>query len=364
MKTPYYLIDENKLLTNLSKIKLLYDKYEVKSVLALKCFSAWNVFPLMSQYMHGTTSSSYNEVRLGAEKFKRENHAYSVAYSEDEIKEIVNLSDKIIFNSISQFNKFEQYCDNTSIGIRINPGLSYSDFDLADPNRKFSRLGVYNIKTVENIIEKIDGIMLHFNCENSDLNAFEDMLNIIEKKLSNLLTQITWLSLGGGIEFTKKDFKINRFGKLLKNFADKYELEIYLEPGEAAITNSATLVTSVLDIVDNNKNIAIINSSAEAHMTDLLMYKEQAKIKSTGKKYSYQIAGNSCLAGDIFGEASFNKKLKVGDEIIIEDAAGYTMVKKNWFNGVNMPSIAIKRIDGSIRLVKKFTYNDFIHNLS
>ena len=365
LQTPYYFIEEKKLLENMKKIAFIREQSGAKFVLALKCFSTWSVFDLMSKYMDGTTSSALYEAKLGYEKFGKEVHAYSVAYPKEEILELKNFADKIIFNSISQLKRFYPLVKNKSLGIRVNPKISYSHFDLADPARKNSRLGVLNKKDILDNLDKINGLMFHFNCENEDVDNLEQSLNYIGKNYSAMLQKVEWVSFGGGIYFTKAGYNIKKFCKILRDFSKKYNVQIYLEPGESSITMSAKLVTSVLDITHNGKDIAVIDSSIEAHMLDLLTYHTPAKMaKQKNAKYEYIVAGRTCLAGDIFGTYKFSKPLKIGDKIEFEDAAGYSMVKMNWFNGVPMPSIVIKRLNGKIEVVKSFTYKDFIGNLS
>jgi len=362
--TPYYLIDEQRLSKNLKKIQWLKENAGVKSVLALKCFSTWPVFELISQYMDGTTSSSLYEARLGYEEFGKEVHAYSVAFSEDEITELKQYADKMIFNSISQLKTFYSKINHLDIGLRLNPQMSYSNYDLADPARQHSRLGVTNYSSVLDIANLINGVMFHYNCENADFNNFSTLLDAISDTYSDLLFQLNWVSLGGGIYFTLDDYPLEKFSQKLKAFGEYFNIQVYLEPGEAVITNSVSLVTSVLDIVHNELDIAIVDSSIEAHMLDLLTYRESAEMKVPSlKKYYYMIAGKSCLAADIFGQFHFNSPLKVGDKIHIIDAGGYTMVKMNWFNGLKMPSIIIKRLNGDYEQVKKFDYHDFKQNL-
>jgi len=365
IKTPYYLIDEKALLKNLQIIKYIREQSGAKFVLALKCFSTWSVFNLMSKYMDGTTSSALYEAKLGYEKFGKEVHAYSVAYPKEEILELKKFADKIIFNSISQLNKFYPLVKNKNLGLRVNPKISYSHFDLADPARKYSRLGLINKKDILNIIDKIDGLMFHFNCENEDVDNLEQSLNYIGKNYSFMLNKVSWVSFGGGIYFTKAGYNIEKFCKILRDFSRKYDVQVYLEPGESSITMSAKLVTTVLDIIHNGKDIAIIDSSTEAHMLDLLTYHTPAKMaEQKNARYEYIVAGRTCLAGDIFGTYKFAKHLKVGDKIIFEDAAGYSMVKMNWFNGIQMPSIVVKRLNGKTEVIKSFTYKDFVGNLS
>jgi carboxynorspermidine decarboxylase len=363
IKTPYYFIQESKLLENLKKIKIVRDLSGAKILLALKCFSIWPVFPLMQKYMDGTTSSSPYETRLGYEEFGGETHGFSVGYTKDDILEIKNYSDKLIFNSISQLKRFHKFIKEKNIGLRINPNISYSHYDLADPNKKYSRLGARNLKEIEEILPLINGLMFHYNCDNDDFLSFSSQLEHIEKNFVNILHEISWVSLGGGVLFTRKNYPIKHFAKRLKEFSDRFKIQVYLEPGEAVIANSGSLMTSVVDIVKNELNIAIIDASTEAHMLDLLTYKMPAIINTTGK-FKYVIAGRSCLAGDEFGTHSFPKKLKVGDIIQIENAAGYSMVKSNWFNGLKMPSIIIERINGSIEEIRHFSYEDFKKQIS
>jgi len=364
IETPYYLIDEKKLLENLEKIKYIRDHAGVKSVLALKCFSAWSVFDLMSKYMDGTTSSSVYEAKLGYEKFGKETHAFSVAYSEDDIKTLKNISDKIIFNSVLQLEMFYNEVGHIKVGLRVNPGISYSHFDLADPARKYSRLGVVSEKDIVQVLDKISGVMFHYNCENDDFESFSSTLDRISAKYENILNKMEWISLGGGIYFTKSGYPLDKFCQKLKDLSERYKVQVYLEPGEAAITRSCDLVTTVLDIVKNVKDIAIVDASIEAHMLDLLTYRTAAKIDAEAGENEYVIAGKSCLAGDIFGEYKLADKLKVGSVVRFADAAGYTMVKKNWFNGLTMPSIVVKRLDGKVEIIKKFLYDDFLKSLS
>lgn len=364
IKTPYYLIDKTKLLPNLEKIRYVREQSGAKSLLALKCFATWSVFDLMSEYMDGTTSSSLYEVKLGKQKFPGETHAYSVAYADDEIAEVLASSDKIIFNSISQLQRFADASANHVRGLRVNPQVSTSDFTLADPARPFSRLGEWDAEKIATVMDKVSGFMFHNNCENEDFSRFDEMLTIIEQRFGHLIAQVEWISLGGGIHFTGENYPLDQFCARLKAFAEKYQVQVYLEPGEAAITNSATLEVTVLDTLFNGKELAIVDSSIEAHMLDLLIYRENAKIAPDSGEYQIMICGKSCLAGDIFGEFRFEKPLQIGDRLSILDAAGYTMVKKNWFNGVKMPSIVVRQLDGSLETVKEFSFDDFAASLS
>ena len=364
MKTPYYLIDKAKLLRNMERIAYLREKSGAKALLALKCFATWSVFDTMWPYMDGTTSSSLNEVRLGRTRFGGETHAYSVAWADHEIDEAVALSDKIIFNSIGQLDRFSARAGGIACGLRLNPGISSSHFDLADPARPFSRLGESDPGRIESVLDRINGFMIHNNCENDDFSLFSSMLDQIEAEYGELLRYADWISLGGGIHFTADGYPIDRLCDRLRFFAERFGVQVYLEPGEAAVTDCTSLEVTVLDLPFNGKNLAIVDSSVEAHMLDLLIYREEAKVEPNTGPHEYMVCGKSCLAGDIFGSFRFEEPLKVGDRISIQDAAGYTMVKKNWFNGVAMPAIAVRELDGSVRTVREFGYADYEASLS
>jgi len=363
--TPYYIIDEKRLLRNLQIMQQIREQSGAKSVLALKCFSTWSVFDLMSQYMDGTTSSSLYEARLGHEKFGGETHAYCVGYSPEDINALTGFADKIIFNSISQLDTYYHEVQTKQLGLRVNPGFSCSHFDLADPARRYSRLGVVDRELLQAQASRLSGLMFHYNCENDDVASFANQLDQIGALYGDILKQMKWVSLGGGLYFTKEGYPVAEFSKKLAEFAARYDVQVYLEPGESAITGSTELVTRVVDIVHNEIDIAIVDSSVEAHMLDLLIYRLPAKLeKEPAEGYKYMVAGRSCLAGDIFGTFLFNERLKIGDEIRFADAAGYTMVKKNWFNGLQMPAIAVRRLDDRIDIVRNFSYDDFMTNLS
>jgi carboxynorspermidine decarboxylase len=364
MQTPYYLIDKSLLLPNLEKIAWLRQASGVKCLLALKCFATWSVFDFMSEYMDGSTSSSLYEVRLGHEKFSGETHAYSVAYADHEIEQVLACSDKIIFNSIGQLARFADVSRGHIRGLRVNPGVSTSDFDLADPARPFSRLGEHAPAAIDAVADQISGLMFHNNCENDSFERFDEMLTLIEDRFGAVIHKMDWVSLGGGIHFTGEGYPLERLAARLKSFAETFDIQVYLEPGEAAISGAATLEVTVLDTMHNGKNLAIVDSSIEAHMLDLLIYREPAKIAPNTGNEEWMICGKSCLAGDIFGEFRFDAPLRAGDRLSFQDAAGYTMVKKNWFNGVKMPSIAIRELDGSTRMVRDFDYSDFAAALS
>jgi len=365
LQTPYYLIDEVRLLENLEKIKHVRERSGAKSVLAQKCFSTWSVFPLMSKYMDGTTSSSLYEAKLGHERFGGETQAYSVAFSEADVREARTFASKIIFNSISQLERFCDIAKGISIGLRANPGVSHSHYDLADPARKGSRLGVADKAAIERVADRISGLMFHVNCENASLPDLSRILGHIGREYGPLLRKMQWVSLGGGIAFTDEGYPLDDFCDRLSAFAGEHGVQVYLEPGDASVTMAGYLVTQVQDILEHDGSIAIINAAVETHMLDNLIYREDATIVlPKGGSSRYTVAGNTCLAGDVWGTYDFPDKLAVGDFVIFDNAARYTMVKMNWFNGVQMPSIVVRRLDGRIELVREFAYDDFRSSLS
>ncbi|WP_394213760.1 carboxynorspermidine decarboxylase [Psychrobacter piscatorii] len=397
--TPYYVLDEAAIVANMKIIARLCELSGAKALLALKCFATWGVFDVMRPYLHGTTSSSLNEVRLGYETFgnnndasssdKKETHAYSVAYSADEIPEVLSYADKIIFNSISQLTAFKDQAaaQGVPVGLRLNPKTSNSSFLIADPARPFSRLGEHDKDKIAAVLGDITGVMIHNNCENDSFEAFSESLADIEARFGDILAQLEWVSLGGGIHFIAPDYPLEKLAARLKKFSETYGVQVYLEPGEASIHGAGTLVTTVLDTMHNQKNLAVVDASIEAHMLDLLIYRESAPIAAinntaaniapTGNPAEAApskdnvesaehtiIYGRSCLAGDIFGEYALPNNLQIGDKIAFGNAAGYTMVKKNWFNGVNMPAIVIRRLDGSIDIQREFDYEEYKTSLS
>ena len=361
--TPYYLIDRAALEANLQQAARLRALSGAKVLLALKCLAAWPLADSFAHYLDGTTSSSLFELRLGREKFGGETHAYSVAWADHEIAEAVDYADKIIFNSIAQLERFASASAGIPRGLRLNPGVSAAGYDLADPARPYSRLGEGDAEKIAAILPQISGFMIHNNCENRDFDKFSQILTEVEERYGHLLAQVEWVSLGGGIHFTAPDYPLEALAARLKAFAQKYGVQVYLEPGEAVAQNAATLEVTVLDVMQRGKHLAIVDSSTEAHMLDLLIYRLSARIEPNQGAHRYMVCGKTCLAGDVFGEFDFPQALQVGQRLSIQDAAGYTMVKKNWFNGVAMPAIAVKEADGSERLLRQFAYEDFVSSL-
>lgn len=366
-RTPYFMINEDKLIDNLEKAKRLKEASGVKLVLALKCFSTWGVFDIIKPYLDGSTSSGPYEVKLGHETFGGETHAYSVGYSEDDVREVADICDKMIFNSQSQLHAYHHLIEGkASVGLRLNPGVSFAGQDLADPARQFSRLGVQMDHLDPALFDSIDGVMFHMNCENKDVDAFIALLDTISQRFGAYLDQLEWVSLGGGVFFTWPGYDIDKLAAALKDFSEKHQVQLYLEPGEAIITQTTDLVVTVVDIVDNGKKTAIVDSATEAHRLDTLIYNEPASLleASENGEYEYIIGSCSCLAGDQFCVARFDEPLKIGQRLHILDSAGYTMVKLNWFNGLRMPSVYCQRSNGEVDKINEFDYSDFKRTLS
>lgn len=367
LKTPYFMIDENKLIENLEKAKKLKELSGVKLVLALKCFSTWGVFDIIKPYLDGTTSSGPFEVKLGYETFGGETHAYSVGYSEEDVLAVADICDKFIFNSQSQLHAYRHLVEGkASLGLRLNPGVSHAGQDLANPARKYSRLGVHAEQIQPEVFDSLDGVMFHMNCENKSADSFINLIDIISEKFGAYLDKMQWVSFGGGVFFTWPDYELEKLASALKAFAEKHAVQLYLEPGEAIVTKTTDLVVTVVDIVENGMKTAIVDSATEAHRLDTLIYNEPAAIREANEngEHEYIIGSCSCLAGDQFCVSKFDRPLEVGQRLHVMDSAGYTMVKLNWFNGVRMPSIYCQRSNGEVQLLNEFGYEDFKRSLS
>ncbi|MCL2018710.1 MAG: carboxynorspermidine decarboxylase [Oscillospiraceae bacterium] len=374
LKTPCYVINEAALINNLKTLSDLEISTGCKVLLAQKAFSAFAFYPLVAKYISGTTASGIFEARLAHEEMQnKENHVYSPAYKEDELKELVKICDHIIFNSPEQWQKFKKLIpENVSAGLRINPELSTQGGGIYDPCAPFSRLG----STLKNIQGKdlggIEGLHFHTLCE-QDSDALEVTLDEVIKKFGDLFPMLKWVNLGGGHHITREGYDIRRLEKCIERVM-KYGLDVYIEPGEAVALNAGWLAASVLDIInhvgDDERRmiLAVLDASAACHMPDVLEMPYTPKIigaKEKGEgKFNYRFTGNTCLAGDIIGDYSFEYELKEGDKLLFCDMAIYSMVKNNTFNGIPLPSIAVLRENGELETIKHFGYSDFKNRLS
>jgi carboxynorspermidine decarboxylase len=371
LETPYWLLEEKLLERNLKILASIKEQTGVKILLALKGYALWQSFDLVSKYLDGCCASGVNEALLSSEEFKKETHTYSPAFKDRDIEDIAKVSNHIVFNSPNQLKKFhnrvKEINPSISIALRVNPEYSESPVEMYNPCGIYSRLGTTLKNFDKSIIKDIDGLHFHALCEQDSI-ALERVLEVFENSFSEYFKDIKWVNFGGGHHITKEGYDTKRLIDTLNRFKKSYpHLEIYLELGEAVGWETGVLVTSVLDIVHNGIDIAILDTSAEAHMLDtvIMPYRPEVRgAKNIGdKKYNYRLAGNSCLAGDIMGDYSFDKPLKIGDKIIFEDQIHYTMVKATTFNGIALPSIAIKRRDGRVEIVKEFGYRDFKERL-
>lgn len=369
--SPCYVIDEAKLINNLEILKSVQDKTDCKILLAQKAFSNFAFYPLIGKYISGVTASGLFEAKLGFEEMRKENHVYAPAYTENDMSELIKICDHIVFNSFSQWEKHKNTIKNSKrnieCGIRINPEYSEIETDIYNPCFKGSRMGVTLKNFNESKLDGISGLHFHTMCEqNSD--TLERTVKVVDEKFGKYLKNMKWINFGGGHHITRNDYDIEKLIKCIKFFKDKYGIQVYLEPGEAVALNAGYLISSVLDIVENGMNIAILDASAACHMPDVLEMPYRPNIIGSGKpnekKYTYRFGGNTCLAGDIIGDYSFDAPLKINDKLIFGDMAIYTTVKNNTFNGIPLPSIGVLKANGSFELIKKFSYNDFKERLS
>lgn len=372
VKTPCYLLELEKLEHNLKLLAEVRNRAGCKILLAQKAFSMFSVYPLVSSYLDGAASSGLFEAKLAHEHFDGENHVYSPAFREGEIDKLLPIVDHIVFNSISQWEKFKEKVAKAprkiSVGLRINPECSTQDHAIYDPCSPYSRLGITIRNFPKTFPEGIDGLHFHTLCEQNCDDLAVTLLSV-EKKFGPYLKHLKWINFGGGHHITREDYDREGLIRLIHGFKKKYNnIEVYLEPGEAIALNAGVLVTSVLALEKNEKNIAILDASAACHMPDVLEMPYRPRIQGAGmpeeKNHTYRLGGATCLAGDIIGEYSFDEPLKEGDKLVFEDMAIYTMVKNNTFNGQPLPSIAIYHPDNTVKTVREFTYEDFKMRLS
>lgn len=387
LPTPCYVVDETLIEKNLKILKGVMDRTGARILLAQKAFSLYALYPLIGRYLAGATASGLFEARLGYEEMVLslqkegktcENHVFAPAYKESEFEEILRYSDHIVFNSFAQVDKFAKRAKacGKSVGLRINPECStQEDHAIYDPCAPGSRLGV----TLSNFLKAtetqggqeclalLDGLHFHTLCE-QDADALEKTLDAVEEKFGRWLSGMKWINFGGGHHITREGYDLERLEKCIRRMQEKYNLTVYLEPGEAVALHAGYLITSVLEIVDNGLRIAILDTSAACHMPDVLEMPYRPPLADSGlpgeKAFTYRLGGPTCLAGDIIGDYSFAAPLKEGDRLTFCDMAIYSMVKNNTFNGMPLPAIFLKEKNGNYRLVKEFGYRDFKHRLS
>ena len=369
LPTPCYVVDEAKLIENLTLLKSVARHSGCKVLLAQKAFAMYSLYPLMRGYLSGTAASGLFEAKLGAAHFGGETHVYSPAYREEDLGELTHICGHIIFNSFSQWRRFGGIATEAGChcGLRINPECSTQQHAIYDPCAPGSRLGV----TWENFdaaaLGGITGLHMHTLCE-QNADALVQTLRAAEEKFGSVMRGMKWLNLGGGHHITRPDYDVETLVSELVRIRDAYDVQVYIEPGEAVALNAGWLVATVLDVMRNGIDIAILDTSAACHMPDVLEMPYRPNIIGGGepeeKPHTYRLAGPTCLAGDIIGDYSFDAPLKPGDRLAFCDMAIYTMVKNNTFNGMPLPAIAVHGANGENRIVKTFGYEDFRQRLS
>lgn len=366
VKTPCYVAEESLLLKNAKILEYVQQQANCKILLAQKAFSMYSAYPLLSRYLKGTTASGLYEAKLGREEFDGEVHVFSPAYKTDEMQELVQIADHIVFNSFSQWKKHRDTIKNCgrkiSCGLRVNPEYSEIETEIYNPCAKNSRLGITLEQFDESELGGIDGLHFHTMCEQG-AETLERTLPYFEEKFGKYLYNMKWVNFGGGHHITRDDYNVELLIKCVKYISEKYNVQVYLEPGEAVALNAGFLVSEVMDIGKNGINFAIVDTSAACHMPDVLEMPYRPMIVGSGqpdeKSYTYRLGGPTCLAGDIIGDYSFDKPLTVGDRLVFTDMAIYSMVKNNTFNGMPLPRIYLNTLDDELKLVKEFGYEDF-----
>lgn len=368
--TPAYVIDEAKLVNNLEILKSVQERTGCKVLLAQKAFSMYATYPLISQYLAGTTASGLYEAKLGREEFGGEVHVFAPAFKDADLEEILEIADHIVFNSERQLQKHVDKCRavGVSVGLRINPECStQGDHALYDPCAAGSRFGVRIDQFSEDLLDLVDGLHFHTLCEqNSD--DLKTTLDAVEAKFGPYLHRIKWLNMGGGHHVTREDYDLDLLISSIQHMQETYGLEVYIEPGEAIALNAGYLVTEVLDIFENGIETLVLDASATCHMPDVLEMPYRPPLRhgfEAGEKaYTYRLSSNTCLTGDIIGDYSFEKPVEIGDKLYFEDMAIYSFVKNNTFNGIGLPSLVLMDKTGDCRIVKSFGYEDFKGRLS
>lgn len=370
--TPSFVVDRVLLQKNLEILDSVQKRTGAKILLALKGYAMFSSFPLLREYLHGVCASSPHEARLGREDFGREVHSFAAAYSDADFAELAELSDHIVFNSMSQYGRFlplaKKYSGRVEFGLRINPEHRETEVEIYDPCAPFSRLGITRINFPGALPEYISGLHFHTLCQkNSD--ALARTVEAAEKSFGEFFHKCKWVNFGGGHHITRADYDIDLLCKVITDFRTKYGVEVYLEPGEAVALNTGFLVSRVLDIIDNGMRIAVMDTSAAAHMPDVLEMPYRPHVINSGQpgelSHTYRLAGLSCLAGDVIGDYSFREPLNTGDRLIFTDMAIYSMVKTNTFNGIKLPDIYyFDSGTGEILHKKSFGYEDFRGRLS
>ena len=374
LRTPCFVVQEGKLRRNLEILRGICEETGCKILLAQKAFSMYRVYPLIGQYLDGTTASGLYEAKLGYEEMGKENHIFSPAYKKEEMPEILRLCGHIVFNSPAQVKKYKEQVKQAgrSMGLRVNPECSTQEgHAIYDPCAPFSRLGTTLEKFEEEMSEEdisaLDGLHFHTLCE-QDSDDLAKTLRAVEEKFGKYLHRMKWVNFGGGHHITRPGYDIGLLKRCIRHMKETYGVEVYLEPGEAVALNAGELITEVMEIVENGMKIAILDASAACHMPDVLEMPYRPPLKGAvstedadlrENKYVYRLAGPTCLAGDVIGDYVFDHPLQCGERLVFQHMAIYTMVKTNTFNGMNLPDIVLEKEDGECEIVRTFGYEDF-----
>lgn len=370
--SPSFVVDLGRLRHNLAILDEVQKRSGAKILLALKAFSMWGVFPLIRETLSGICASSPWEARLGREEFGREVHSFSAAFKEGDVEELLQTSNHLVFNSFGQLKRFrplwERHAGKVSIGLRVNPEWSEGHTEIYDPCAPKSRLGIRRASFEGESLEGVEGLHFHTLCEQL-FDPLERTARAFEEKFGEFLPRMKWLNLGGGHHITREGYDIDALVELVKYFREKYRVEVYLEPGEAIAIGTGILVSEVLDVVENQMELAILDVSATCHMPDILEMPYRPEIEGGYdpelKPYTYRLGGPSCLAGDVIGDWSFESPLAPGDRLAFLDMSHYTMVKTTTFNGIQLPHICTyEPVNGELKVLRSFGYQDFKSRLS
>ncbi|WP_163833518.1 carboxynorspermidine decarboxylase [Spartinivicinus ruber] len=375
LPSPCFVVDEVAIERNLVILKQVADQSGAKVLAALKAFSMWSLAPLTAKYLSGTCASGLHEARLGHEEYGGEVHVFSAAYSETDLTELLEFAHHIIFNSCSQWQRFQPLVQaakakrpELQFGLRINPEHSEGTVPIYDPCAPGSRLGIPLSELDESLLDGITGLHFHTLCE-QDFSPLARTLDAVEAKFGHLLPSMEWVNFGGGHHITRPDYQVNELIERIKAFRQKYDVQVYLEPGEAVAIGTGVLSCEVLDITWNQLDQAILDTSATCHMPDTLEMPYRPDILGAGKPdelaHTYRLGGLTCLAGDVIGDYSFTKPLTAGQRLLFEDMAHYTMVKTTTFNGTKLPALAVwnSKTD-ELKIIKTFSYENFKNRLS
>jgi len=375
LPSPCFVVDEVAVEENLRVLARVQRESGAKVLLALKAFSMFSLAPLVARYLSGTCASGLHEARLGREEFGGEVHTFCAAFTERDLQQVLQISDHVVFNSCSQWDRFramalaaQERRPGLEFGLRVNPEHSEGKVALYDPCAPGSRLGIPLSQLRPEALDGISGLHMHTLCE-QDFPPLQRTVAAFEERFGPFIQRMRWINFGGGHHITRSDYQVDELIDMLVRFRERHGVQLYLEPGEAIAYHCGVLVSEVLDLTWNGVAQAILDTSATCHMPDVIEMPYRAQVIGAGESgehgHTYRLGGQTCLAGDVLGDYSFPEPLRVGQRLMFEDMAYYTMVKTTTFNGINLPAIAIWNSDtDEIRVVREFGYDDFRGRLS